>query len=86
MASPFEIQIVTPEKIVFSGEASSAVVPAADGYLGILPHHAPLLAALGKGRLEVVTVSEGTRTWNLSGGLLEIHSNHVSVLADEVMD
>jgi F-type H+-transporting ATPase subunit epsilon len=82
---PFELQVVTPERVVFRGQTTSVVVPAEDGYLGVWAHHAPLLAALGKGTLTVRT-PEGTRSWELRGGLLEVHSNMASVLADEVAE
>jgi F-type H+-transporting ATPase subunit epsilon len=84
-APTFECQVVTPEKIVFRGEVVSVNLPAEDGYLGILANHAPLLTPLGKGVLRIETPSEGTRTWELRGGLLEVHGNVCSVLADSVV-
>lgn len=81
----FEIQVVTPERIVFSGEATSAIVPASDGYLGLLAHHAPLLSALGQGTLTVRTPG-GTHEWKIRGGLLEVHGNVASVLTDELFE
>ncbi len=85
MATTFELQVVTPERIVFRGPVTSLIVPAEDGYLGILAHHAPLLASLASGRLEIKT-AEGSRTWQVSGGLVEVHDNTASVLADAVND
>jgi F-type H+-transporting ATPase subunit epsilon len=85
MATPFELQVVTPEKIVFSGPVTSLVVPAEDGSLGILAHHAPLLASLGAGKVEIRTM-EGTRTWSVKGGLVEVHDNTASVLADAIIE
>lgn len=81
----FDLQVVTPERVVFQGAVQSAVVPAADGYLGVLAHHAPLLAALGAGTLTVHT-AEGTRSWRIRGGLLDVHANTAAVLADEVLE
>lgn len=83
--STFELQIVTPERLVYSGPAVSAVVPAADGQLGILAHHAPLLASLGEGPL-TVRAEGGVRSWVVRGGIVEVHENIVSVLADEVVE
>ena len=53
MALPekIEMEIVTPEKLLFSGAVDSVTVPSTTGYLGILPGHAPLLAELGIGEI-----------------------------------
>ncbi|MFC1601464.1 FoF1 ATP synthase subunit delta/epsilon [Candidatus Sumerlaeota bacterium] len=79
----FQLQIVTQEKIAFDGMVDSMVLPGADGYFGVLAHHAPLLALLGEGEL---TVGTGGRTLNgrLSGGFLEVQHNRATILADRV--
>lgn len=82
MALPEKIhlEIVTPEKQLFSGAVDSVTVPSTTGYLGILPGHAPLLAELGIGE---VSYKVGDRTDYLfcSWGFIEILPDRVVLLA-----
>ena len=48
---PLLLEIVTPERLAYSETVDSVVLPGADGELGVLPHHAPLLSTLGVGRV-----------------------------------
>jgi F-type H+-transporting ATPase subunit epsilon len=82
MALPEKIhlEIVTPEKQIFSGAVDSVTVPSNVGYLGILPGHAPLLAELGIGEVSFKT---GDRTDYLfcSWGFVEVLPDRVVLLA-----
>ena len=62
-------------------EATEAQIPGKDGFLGILPGHAPLLGLLGTGALSYVSGGR-TRYMSIHGGFLEVLSDHVRVLAD----
>lgn len=76
------LEIVTPEKKVFSGDVHFVVVPGQLGELGILPNHAPLMSAL---KIGIVRVQEDNKTimkMAISGGFVEIRGNKVTVLAD----
>ena len=78
-------RLITPERILFEGESTSVVAPALSGQLGILPKHAPLMAALGDGVLKIV--SESSRTYFvIFGGFLQVKDNRVIVLADRARD
>ena len=81
----FTLEIVTPERIVFSGPVTTAVAPAAYGYLGILANHAPLLATLAPGKI-TFRHPAGTLTTVqcLGSGFLEVQRNQVVLLADEI--
>ena len=83
MSSDFQLSIVSPAREVYQGPAKSAVLPAKDGSMGIQPNHAPMIALLGSGIVKFHTES-GTESYFLSGGFLEIKSNRVTVLADEI--
>jgi F-type H+-transporting ATPase subunit epsilon len=74
------LEIVTPEKQLFSGAVASVVVPCTKGYMGILPGHAPLLAELGVGK---ISFEIGGRTELLfcSWGFVEVLPDRVVVLA-----
>lgn len=83
MARRFRIEIVTPEKLVFSKEAESLVVPAERGYLGVLAGHAPLLCTLRPG--EVSIKREGTEThFSTSGGFMEVTPKKSTLLTESV--
>ena len=75
------LDIVTAEKLVYSDEVSSVVAPGAEGQLGILPNHAPLLTSLKPGELKVLKEGEETNI-AVSGGFLEVLKNVVTILAD----
>lgn len=75
-----QVQIVTPDKSYYDGAASSAVLPAWDGEMGILPMHAPLIGRLGHG---VAKVDDGGKTTRIAvyGGFVKIQNDVVTVLA-----
>ena len=82
-ATSFRLEVVTPERVVFDGSVTSVVFPAVDGLVGVLPNHAPLLAAVDIGPLKVV--EEGARQERylfVSDGFFEVAENHARVLAD----
>jgi F-type H+-transporting ATPase subunit epsilon len=80
MADVLALEIVTPERLLVRADVTSVQAPAANGYLGILPGHAPLLAELGTGFLNYE--AGGKRSFlAVHGGYLEILANHVRVLA-----
>jgi F-type H+-transporting ATPase subunit epsilon len=72
--------LTTPEQNVYSGAATSVVVPAEDGLLGILPRHAPLVGSLGFGELRITTPS-GTERFVIDGGFVLVTPGAVNVLA-----
>ena len=81
MADTFEIEVATPERLLVQENASEAQIPALNGAIGILPDHAPLLSVLGTGEL---SFTGGGRRHILfvSGGWVQVLSNHVRVIAD----
>ena len=76
-----QLEIITPDKNVFSGDSNSMVLPASDGLLGILENHAPLIATLAKGTINVRT-SEGEKHFEVNGGVVEVLNNKVLILAE----
>ena len=81
MADTFLLEVATPERLLVNEQVSEAQIPAANGYLGILPGHAPLLAELGAGELSYA-VAGRRRTLKIDGGWLEISADHARVLAN----
>jgi F-type H+-transporting ATPase subunit epsilon len=82
MALPehIHLEIVTPEKQVFSGVVDSVTIPSTTGYLGILPGHAPLLAELGVGEVSY-KIGDKTEYLFCSWGFAEVLPERVSLLA-----
>ena len=75
------VELVTPERIVYSDDDVDMVIaPGADGELGILPSHAPLLAALGIGELRLRKGAE-EESFAVHGGFLEVLANKIIVMA-----
>ena len=82
---PMQLQIITAEREVFSGEVDALVAPGVAGQLGILPNHAPLMTVLQPGELLVRTGGDDSYL-ALTGGYLEVLGNQVIVLADAAED
>jgi F-type H+-transporting ATPase subunit epsilon len=77
-----KFELVSPERIVYSDDEVDVVIaPGADGELGILPNHAPLLTALGIGELRIRKGTE-EESFAVHGGFLEVLANKVIVMAD----
>ncbi len=71
MAKKFRTEIVTPEKVVFSEEIESLVIPAERGYLGVLAGHAPLLCTLKPGAI-TIRGDRGEQHFSTGGGFMEV--------------
>jgi F-type H+-transporting ATPase subunit epsilon len=78
---PLALEIVTPEARVYSDTIDSVVIPTAEGEVGILPGHIPLLAQVEHGELRVTKGAE-TVLLVVSGGFVEIEGDRVHVLAE----
>ena len=74
------VEVITPDKVVFSGEALSIKLPGSSGEFEALNNHAPLISSLDKGSV-VVKTSEGEKSFDITGGIVEILNNKVIVLA-----
>jgi len=76
-----QLEIVTPERQVYSDTVDSVQVPGSEGELGVLPHHAPLVSTLGVGELRFR--KDGTEeSFAIVGGFLQVRPDRVVVLAE----
>jgi len=82
MADTFDIEIATPERLLAREKAIRAQIPAKDGYIGVLPDHAPLLSELGIGAMTYTAPGDHVYSLAIGGGFLEIYNNVVRVLTD----
>lgn len=81
MARAFQVDVVSPEATVWSGEATFVIARTPDGEIGILADHEPVMAALETGAV-VVESSRGRTTIGVHGGFLQILDNQVTLLTD----
>ena len=82
--STFQVEVVSAEGQIFSGEATAVYAAAVTGEIGILPRHAPLLTKLKPGAVRVQTAS-GEQAIFVGGGIMEVQPKLVTVLADSAM-
>lgn len=77
------VEVVSPEKRVWSGEATSVSARTVDGDIGILANHIPLLGILVPGVVSIKSGDGLTIEFNMAGGFLFVHKNRVSILGEE---
>jgi F-type H+-transporting ATPase subunit epsilon len=75
------LEIITPDKKLFSGEVTAVKLPGTDGSFGVLNNHAPIIASLKKGTVKV-TGSQGVQNFEIKGGVVEVLRNKLVVLAE----
>jgi F-type H+-transporting ATPase subunit epsilon len=73
------VSVISAERSVFDGDATSVVVPAYDGLVGILPRHAPFMTLLGKGVVKIRRTG-GTQNVEVSGGFLQVAKDVVRIV------
>jgi F-type H+-transporting ATPase subunit epsilon len=76
------VRVVSPDRVVFEGEAAAVVAPAWDGQVGILPQHAPMLSLVGQGVLNIEQPGGGSHAFHVSGGVLKVEKDQVTVLTE----
>ena len=79
------LDIVTPDKKVFNGEVNEVTFPGSDGEFQILKDHAPLISALGRGKVTIKAEGK-TEELNIVGGVVEVLNNSIVVLAESVIE
>ena len=82
--SVLQLEIVTPEERIFSGNALMVIVPGSEGGLGILPDHMPLMTRVIPGEL-IITTEEGELSYAVGEGCLDVGRDSVSSLSDMVI-
>ena len=82
------LEILTPEKKLFSGEIYGVQLPGITGSFEILEKHAPLVSALGKGSIKVLLDKSGQQQtrYDVGGGFVEVMNNKVSVLVEGAVE
>jgi len=76
---PFKLEILSPAKRLFKGEANMLILPGDRGRLGVLKGHAPLVCALKKGKIRVKT-GAGEKAFDIERGFAEVNEKGATVL------
>lgn len=82
MAGAFQFELVSPERLLLSEEATEVVVPGAEGEFGIMAGHAPVMSTMRPGVLRVVRAAGGTERYFIRGGFAEAGPKGLTVLAE----
>ena len=81
-----QLEIFTPDKTIFQGEVVSATFPGSDGSFQVLNNHAAMVSALGTGTLKYKDKEEVETQLQIEGGVVEVLSNKVIVLAERLIE
>jgi F-type H+-transporting ATPase subunit epsilon len=76
------LEIITPDKSVFTGEVSLVQLPGIDGSFEILNNHAPLISVLKKGKIKIKNEKGEEQFFEVMGGVVEVLKNKVLILAE----
>ena len=82
MAKTLQVDIVSAERQVYSGEADMVIAPGESGELGILPEHVPLLTRVKPGTVRIQKAGTEEEVIYVSGGMMEVQPDRVTILAD----
>lgn len=78
------LDLITPTDKIFSGEVNSVSFPGTDGYFQILKGHAPMVSTLTNGIVKIKDI-KGDQQFTISGGVMEVLNNKITLLADSVV-
>ena len=81
----FQLELVSPEKLLLSRAVEMVVIPAAEGEMGVLPGHAPMIVTLRGGTIRVTDGGKETDRLFVAGGFAEVTPERVTILADEAI-
>ncbi len=79
------VSVISPERVLFEGEADAVVAPAFDGEVGILTDHAPMMTLLGRGTLRIGS-GGGSKQFAVEGGFLQVVNNTVRVVTEKARE
>lgn len=86
MAGTFKFELVTPERMVVSQDATQVVVPGVEGEFTVLPGHAPVISALRPGVVDATLGDAAKSRFFVRGGFVEVEADRLVVLAERALD
>ncbi len=85
MAEPFAFELVSPEALVLSGDASEVIVPGTEGYFTVLANHAPVMSTVKPGVVEVKMADGGSQKIFVRGGFADVSPSGLTLLAEHAV-
>lgn len=86
MTATMNVTIVAADHPIWSGQARSVTIPAAEGGMGILPDHEPVLTLIHKGTVSVIEPDGARRSFDVGDGFISFDSNHLTAAVDRGRD
>lgn len=80
------VEIVTPDKKIFEGEAKLVQVPGADGCFEMLENHAPIISTLDAGKVKIIQNDEKILFFSIDKGVVEVKKNKIILLTEKVFE
>jgi F-type H+-transporting ATPase subunit epsilon len=80
-----KLDIITPDKKIYSGSVRSVRVPGQKGSFQVLKDHAPIISTLGRGIVVIVADDDAVTEFNISGGVVEVKQDKIILLADSLL-
>lgn len=82
----FQLDIVSPERVIYSGSVYAVQVPGAEGDFGVLPGHAPLMSVVRAGVIRIEGGFDGKREFYVTSGYAEVNAESCTILSEHVQD
>jgi F-type H+-transporting ATPase subunit epsilon len=79
---PMQVELVSPERILYSGEADMVIARTTEGDIAFLPGHAPFIGSLGIGPVSIHLAGGGVQNVAVHGGFVEVSGGRVTILSD----
>ena len=87
MEDNYKIEIVSPEKVIFSDEnVQEAVLPSYEGEMGILKDHIPIISFLRPGIVKILKSSENVNSFFVQDGIIEFYDNNLTILSTKIIN
>jgi len=86
MAEAFPFELVSPEKLLVSGDASQVLIPGTEGYFLVLANHAPFMSTIKPGVIEVKMADGEASRYVVFGGFADVSPNGLSILAEHAVN
>lgn len=80
------IEIITPDKTIFDGEAKTVRIPGKKGSFQVLSDHAPIVSTLDKGPIIVVGMDDSETIYEADGGVVELRKNKIILLVERIVE
>ena len=87
MEDTYKIEIVTPEKVIFSDDkALEVILPSYEGEMGILKDHIPIISFLRPGIVKILKSSENVNSFFIQDGIIEFYNNNLTILSSNIIN